>query len=37
MDIHTTRLIKRGKKLSYLLSHDTSYAFDEYGWREVSD
>ena len=32
-----TYLIKRGKKLSYLLRHDTSYAFDEHGWREVSD
>lgn len=30
-------LIQRGKKLSYLLRHDTSYAFDEHGWREVSD
>lgn len=30
-------LINRGKKLSYLLRHDTSYAFDEHGWREVSD
>ena len=30
-------LIKRGKKLSYLLRHDQSYAFDEHGWREVSD
>lgn len=30
-------LIKRGKKLSYLLRHDKSYAFDEHGWREVSD
>ena len=30
-------LIKRGKKLSYLLRHDKSYAFDEHGWREVND
>ena len=30
-------LIQRGKKLSYLLRHDKSYAFDEHGWREVSD
>lgn len=29
--------IQRGKKLSYFLRHDTSYAFDENGWREVSD
>lgn len=32
-----TYLIKRGKKLSYLLRHDKSYAFDEHGWREVND
>lgn len=32
-----THLIKRGKKLSYLLRHDKSYTFDEHGWREVSD
>lgn len=31
------QLIKRGKKLSYLLRHDKSYAFDKHGWREVSD
>lgn len=37
MDTHTTQLIKRGKKLSYFLRHDKSYAFDEHGWREVSD
>lgn len=37
MNTHATKLIKRGKKLSYLLRHDQSYAFDEYGWREVSD
>lgn len=30
-------LILRSKKLSYLLRHDKSYAFDEHGWREVSD
>ena len=30
-------LIKRGKKLSYLLRHDNSYAFDEHGWRSVCD
>lgn len=32
-----SNLIQQGKKLSYLLRHDTSYAFDEHGWREVSD
>lgn len=37
MDTHTAHLIKRGKKLSYLLRHDMSYIFDEHGWREVSD
>lgn len=34
---HTPHLIQRGKKLSYLLRHDKNYAFDEHGWREVSD
>ena len=37
MDTHTAHLVKLGKKLSYLLRHDKSYAFDEHGWREVSD
>ena len=37
MDSHSSHLIKRGKKLSYLLRHDQSYAFDEHGWRKVSD
>lgn len=37
MDLHSAQLIKQGKKLSYLLRHDNSYAFDEHGWREVSD
>lgn len=37
MDTYTAHLIKRGKKLSYLLRHDKSYAFDEHGWRKVSD
>lgn len=37
MDNDTANLIQRGKKLSYLLRHDKSYAFDEHGWREVSD
>ena len=37
MDNHTPHLIKQGKKLSYLFRHDQSYAFDEHGWREVSD
>ena len=37
MDTNVARLIKQGKKLSYLLRHDKSYAFDEHGWREVSE
>lgn len=37
MDPRAAQLIKQGKKLSYLLRHDLSYAFDEYGWCEVSD
>ena len=37
MDTHTAHLIKQGKKLSYLLRHDKSYAFDEHGWRDVYD
>ena len=37
MESQTTHLIKRGKKLSYLLRHDKSYNFDEHGWREVSN
>lgn len=30
-------LIKKGKRLAFLLRHDTEYKFDEHGWREVSD
>ena len=37
MKTPSAHLIKRGKKLSYLLRHDKSYPFDEHGWREVSD
>ena len=37
MDTPAPHLIKRGKKLSYLLRHDKSYPFDEHGWREVND
>lgn len=37
MKLLSTHLIQRGQKLSYLLRHDQSYAFDEHGWREVSD
>lgn len=37
MKVKVDYFIKRSKKLSYLLRHDKSYAFDEHGWREVSD
>lgn len=37
MESQSTLLIIRGKKLSYLLRHDKSYAFDKHGWRSVSD
>ena len=37
MNTHAAHLIHLGKKLSYLLRHDTSCAFDAHGWREVSD
>lgn len=32
-----TGLIHKEKRLAYLLRHDIQYAFDAYGWREVSD
>lgn len=28
---------QREKKLAYLLRHDTGYAFEKHGWREVDD
>lgn len=37
MEKTNIRLIRRGKKLSFLLRHDDSYLFDAHGWREVSD
>lgn len=37
MKTQSANLKNQGKKLSYLLRHDTSYAFDEHGWREVND
>lgn len=37
IQLQLAHLITRGKKLSYLLRHDKSYAFDEHGWREVSE
>lgn len=30
-------LIRKSKHLAFLLRHDTDYAFDEHGWREVRD
>lgn len=33
---HNT-LITKGKRLSFLLRHDTEYKFDKNGWREVKD
>ena len=37
MEITNIRLIRRGKRLAYLLRHDKNYSFDEHGWREISD
>ena len=36
-DMRNPDLNHKERKLSYLLRHDKSYAFDEHGWREVSD
>lgn len=30
-------IIRKGKRLAFLLRHDNDYQFDEHGWREVSD
>lgn len=30
-------IINKSRKLAFLLRHDRNYAFDENGWREVSD
>lgn len=30
-------IISKGKRLAFLLRHDKDYAFDEHGWRTVSD
>ena len=27
----------RSQKLAFLLRHDTGYAFDEHGWRDIDD
>lgn len=29
--------MNKGRKLAYLLRHDTGYGFDKHGWREVQD
>ena len=31
------QLIRRGKRLAFILRHDKSYPFDAHGWREVRD
>lgn len=33
---HST-IITKGKRLAFLLRHDTEYSFDKHGYREVSD
>lgn len=30
-------IIRKGKRLAFLLRHDEEYQFDEHGWHEVSD
>jgi putative RNA 2'-phosphotransferase len=30
-------IVERGKELAYLLRHDTSYKFEEGGWRTIED
>lgn len=30
-------LKRKSKKLAFLLRHDTTYTFDEHGWRDVED
>lgn len=30
-------IIKKGKKLSFLLRHDKEYKFDEHGYRDITD
>lgn len=37
MNFSKNTLEKRGKELSFLLRHDTSYNFDKNGWRTVDD
>ena len=30
-------IIRKSKRLAFLLRHDEEYQFDEHGWRDVSD
>ena len=32
-----SNIIRRGKRLAFLLRHDRNYSFDEHGWREIGD
>lgn len=36
-EIGKNKLVKFGKKLSYLLRHDDTHQFDEHGYRTISD
>ena len=33
---NNSNIINRGKRLAFLLRHDTNYPFDEHGWREYT-
>ena len=35
--LRNSNIVRRGKRLAFLLRHDKNYQFDEHGWREVSD
>lgn len=35
--MESKELIRKSKHLAFLLRHDTEYAFDKNGWREVKD
>ena len=35
--LRNSNIIRRGKRLAFLLRHDRNYPFDEHGWREISD
>lgn len=32
-----SNLKRKSQKLAFLLRHDTDYAFDEHGWRDITD